>query len=279
MTNHYDTLGINESATSDEIKKAYRKLAKKNHPDKNPNNPKSSENFKKISEAYEELGDDRKRAQYDTARKMTGGFAGAGGFQDIFNTFRNSSGFSDAFDSMYGRRNRGADIRVSMQVNIMDVYFGTQRTIDLSPYGHGSVKINIPKGINSGTSLKLHGMGNRHPSNPAAKPGDLIVQIHVIKSLDVIATHNDIWVDYSIPFYDLFLGCEISISNPFYSIKVDVPPKSYEGKVLRIADKGMPIYNTTKYGSLMIKLHAKNFELDNEQIKLVKEIKNIQDKK
>tara|TARA_R110002096_G_scaffold369913_1_gene563377 strand:- start:1245 stop:2081 length:837 start_codon:yes stop_codon:yes gene_type:complete len=278
MTNHYDTLGINENASKEEIKKAYRNLAKTNHPDKNPNNPSSPENFKKISEAYEELGDDRKRQQYDTARKMTGGFPG-GGFNDMFDVFRNSQGFSDAFDNMYGRQNKGADVRASVQINVMDVYFGSQRMLDLSQYGHGQLNVSIPRGIISGSTLRLNGKGQRHPSNPEAPPGDLLVQIHILKSPDVIILNNDIWIDYSIPFYDLLLGSEITISNPFYSISVDVPVNSYEGKVLRIANKGMPIYNTASYGSLMIKLHTNNFELNNEQTELVKQIKNIQDKK
>tara|TARA_B100001250_G_C19787344_1_gene784807 strand:- start:800 stop:1648 length:849 start_codon:yes stop_codon:yes gene_type:complete len=282
MTNHYDTLGVNENATQDQIKKAYRKLAKENHPDKNPDNPNSSEQFKKISEAYEQLGDDRKRAEYDTARQMGGGFgsfSGSGDFNDVFNMFRNSAGFTDAFNNMYGRRNKGANISASIQVNIMDVYYGTSKIIDLSSHGHGKVKINIPKGINNGSRLKLNGKGQRHPMNPELPSGDLIVQIHMIHSPDVIIQNNDIWVDYNVPFYDMFLGCEIHVSNPFYSISIDVPPNSHEGKVLRIANKGMPIYNTARYGNLMVKLHLSNIELDNEQIKLINQIKQIQDKK
>ena len=86
-------------------------------------------------------------------------------------------------------------------------------------------------------------------------------------------------IDYYLPFYDLFLGTEIIISNIFYRINVNVPPKSYEGKVLRIANKGMPIYNTNQYGNLMIKLHIENFDLNNEQVELIQQIKDIQNKK
>ena len=193
--------------------------------------------------------------------------------------FRNSAGFSEAFNNMYGRREKGANISASIQVNIMDVYYGTSKVLDLSSQGHGKVKINIPRGINNGARLKVHGKGQRHPMNPELPPGDLIVQIHVIPSPDVITQHNDIWVDYTLPFYDMFLGCEINVSNPFYSITIDVPPNSQEGKVLRIANKGMPIYNTNQYGNLMIKLHIENFELNNEQIRLVQQIKDIQNKK
>ena len=281
MTSHYDTLGVNENATSSEIKKAYRKLAKENHPDKNPNNPQSSEKFKQISEAYEELGDDRKRAKYDQARKMSSGFnfGGSGDFQDIFNTFRNSGGFADAFNNMYGRRSRGNDIKASFQVSIKDVYYGTDITIDLSQHGHGKVKIKIPKGIKDGSMLRINGKGASHPLDPNLPNGDLLVTIFVIQSREIIIGGSDIWIDYYLPFYDLFLGTEIIISNIFYRINVNVPPKSYEGKVLRIANKGMPIYNTARYGNLMVKLHTSNLELDNEQIKLIKQIKQIQDKK
>ena len=276
MISHYDTLGINESATSDEIKKAYRRLAKENHPDKNPDNPQSSEKFKQISEAYEQLGDDRKRAEYDSARKMGGGFTGSGNFQDIFNAFRNTNGFSDAFDHMYGRRNKGNDVRASIQITIQDVYYGSNAMLDLSPHGHGKIKIKIPKGIQDGAKLKLNGKGARHISNPNLPNGDLIVTIFVIRNMNVIVSGHDIWLDYYLPFYDLFLGTEIKITNEFYSISVNVPPKSYEGKVLRIANKGMPIYNTSSYGHLMVKLHIENFELNSEQIELLHQIKKAQ---
>jgi len=276
MTSHYDTLGVSENASPEEIKKAYRRLAKESHPDKNPDNPKSAETFKNISKAYEELGDVRKKQQYDTARRMSGGFSDMGG---VFNSFRNSSSFSDAFNSMYGERTKGADIRASIQVSLMDVYYGTRKTIDMSLQGFGIVHINVPKGIQNGATLRVNGKGQRHPSNPELPPGDLLVQIHFLYSEDVIIQGDDIWIDHALTFYDLLLGSEIEIVNPFYSISVTVPPKSYQGKVLRIVNKGMPIYNTASYGSLMIKLHVNNVELNDEQTKLVREIKEIQDKK
>jgi curved DNA-binding protein len=281
MTSHYDTLGVNENATTEEIKKAYRKLAKENHPDKNPNNPQSSEKFKQISEAYEQLGDDRRRAEYDNARKMSGGFnfEGSGDFQDIFNMFRNSGGFADAFNTRYGRRNKGGDVRASVQVTVRDVYYGTEAMLDLFQHGHGKLKVKIPKGIRDGAVLRLHGKGAPHPVNPNLPHGDLLVTIFVIQSPEIIVGGSDIWIDYYLPFYDLFLGTEITISNIFYTISVSVPPKSYEGKVLRIANKGMPIYNTSKYGNLMVKLHIENFELNNQQVELLQQIKDIQNKK
>lgn len=261
---YYDTLGVDKEATSDVIKKAYRKLAKLHHPDKETGN---ADKFKEISEAYEHIGDDLNRKKYDTAQTMGGGMN-----NDFFNAFRNSPGFSNMFDGAFGTRAKGPDIRASVHLNIHDVYNGTEKLFDL---GGTKFNLRIPKGIRNGTRLKINGRGGEHPMNSEAPNGDLIVTCHVLPSSEIIVNGNDIWVDVVLPFYDLMLGTEVTITNAFYSIKVQIPKGSHIGKVLRIASKGIPIYKTEGYGNLMVKLSSAIIELSEEQYKLLEEIKDI----
>jgi len=260
---YYDTLGIDENATQDVIKKTYRKLAKKHHPDTDSGN---ADKFKEISEAYEHLGDELKRKKYDTARQMTGNYSG------FFEQFRNSEDFSSMFDGAYGTPTKGPDMIVSIQLTLSDVYYGAERLIDT---GITKFNLKIPKGICNGNKLKLKGRGGVHPINSNAPKGDIIVTCHVLPSMEVIVNGSDIWVDVDLPFYDLILGTSVNIKTPFYSIKVDVPRGSYNGKVLRIKGQGIPIYKSDGYGNLMVKLNVVKTKLNKEQYELIERIKKI----
>jgi len=261
---YYDILKINENATQDVIKRAYRKLAKQHHPDTKSGN---ADKFKEVSEAYEHLGDELKRKKYDTARQMSGGIDG-----EFFNRFRNSPDFASMFDGVFGTRAKGPDMIVSIQLTLSDVYYGTERLIDT---GHTKFNLKIPKGIGNGNKLKLKGRGGVHPMNSTAPRGDIIVTCHVLPSLDVIVNGSDIWFDVDLPFYDLLLGTSVTITTPFYSINVDVPRGSYNGKVLRIKGQGIPIYKSEGYGNLMVKLNVIKTELNEEQYNLIEQIKLI----
>lgn len=261
---YYDTLGINENATQDAIKKAYRKLAKQHHPDTESGN---ADKFREVSEAYENLGDELKRKKYDTARQMSNGMGA-----DFFEQFRNSPDFASMFDGSFGTRAKGPDMIVSIQLTLNDVYHGTERLIDT---GRTKFNLKIPKGIGNGNKLKLKGRGGDHPINPNAPKGDIIVTCHVLPNTEVIVNGSDIWVDVDLPFYDLLLGTSVNINTPFYSIKVDVPKGSYNGKVLRIKGQGIPIYKSEGYGNLMVKLNVIKTELNEEQYNLIEQIKLI----
>lgn len=267
MQSYYDILEIDEHATQGAIKKAYRRLAKIHHPDKESGN---ADKFREISEAYECLGDELERKKYDAAREMSGGGADYyGGFE---NFFRNNPDFASMFDESFGTKAKGPDIKFSIQLTIFEVYYGTERLIDV---GHSRFNLKIPKGINNGNKLKIKGRGGEHPVNSSAPRGDIIVICNVLPSPDVIVNGSDIWVDVNLPFYDLLLGTEVNIANPFYSININVPKDSYDGKVLRIAGKGMPIYKSEGYGNLMVKLNSFSPSLNEEQYNLLEQIRDI----
>ena len=260
---HYQTLGVNENASQDEIKKAYRKLVRQYHPDKQGGD---EEMFKKVAEAYEHLGTPERRQQYDAKRR--------GGFGNLEDLFRQFSGSNFGFDSNFGFQAKGQDVRISFNLSLEEVYFGTTKYVDL---GYTQLNVNIPKGVRAGSKLRLSGKGQPHPLNSGAPPGDLIISISIIPDNRLIVNGDDIWVDYAAPFYDLIMGIDIEIKTLVNSVKTKIPPNSYDGKVLRITGQGMPIYKQNAYGNLMVKLRSTNVELNDQQLELVKQIKDIQD--
>lgn len=262
---YYATLGVDENATQDEIKKAYRKLSKQFHPDVNPN---GAEKFKDIADAYDTLGNEQKKAQYDAyssnQRFSNSGFYGREDLSDMFDQV-----FSNAFGGQ--SRQRGYDFRVDMHISFGEAYTGTSKTFDLDG---GRVSVDFKPGLLNGQKFKLKGKGAPHKLNSSLPNGDLIVTVHVIPQADFILNGNDIWVEKSIPWWDIMLGCEISILTPEGYINIKVPKGSYPGKTLRIKEKGFPIYDTKNKGAILCRLNATYPELNEEQLEYIHKIKN-----
>jgi len=261
---YYDTLGVTEQATKDEIKKAYRKLSKQHHPDMNGGDDAK---FKEIAEAYEHLSDDVKRAQYDASRMNP--FANMGG-----NGFAFDGNLSDMFNQFFGgdpRRARGQNHTIMMNISFMDAYKGSEKVFALNGE---HVRVNIPRGVKTGTKLRMKGKGQINPYNPSAGRGDLIINIQVQPDPIFIVNGDDIWIDYNLPWWNIITGCKIDVELPDGSmIKVPVNKNSYHHKTLRVKDKGWPIYNTNQNGSLMIRLNVTFPELDDSMINKVNELK------
>lgn len=262
---YYEVLGVEETATADQIKKAYRQLSKQHHPDMNGGDDAQ---FKEIAEAYEHLSDDVKRAQYDASRMNP--FANMGG-----NGFAFDGNLSDMFNQFFGgdpRKARGQDHTVIANIAFSDTYTGTERNFQINGE---TLKINIPPGSKSGNKFRLRGKGQINPYNPSAGRGDLIIQLQVQPDPNFILHGDDIYIDYTLPWWDLITGTKISITLPDNTtIKVPVSENSQGGRILRVKDKGFPIYNTSRRGMLMIKLNASFPNLDTETIQTVNEIKN-----
>ena len=262
--NCYEVLGVASDASQSDIKKAYRDLVKVHHPDIGG----SEERFKQISEAYETLSDPQKRQDYDFKQSMGGG----SNFHEFFSRF--GGDFSNMFNQSFGGQARGMDIRLNVNLDLEEVYHGTRKYIDI---GNGGFNLNVPPGVQNGARLKVSGKGQPHPVNSSAPPGDLIVIIQYIPDPEIIIQGPDIWMDLAIEPLDLLLGIKVSIKNKLYELTVNVPKNSYEGKVLRISGKGMPIYNTSDRGNLMIKLRTLPPKLNDEQLNLIKQVKELND--
>ena len=262
---YYDVLGVEESATADQIKKAYRKLSKQHHPDMNGGDDAK---FKEIAEAYEHLSDDMKRSQYDASRMNPFANMGSQGFAFDGN-------LSDMFNQFFGgdpRKARGQNHTVVANVPFNDTYTGTDRQFQINGE---TLKISIPPGAKSGMKFRLKGKGQINPYNPSAGRGDLIIQLQVQPDPNFILHGDDLYIDYTLPWWDLITGTKITVGLPDgTSIKVPVSENSHVGRVLRVKDKGFPIYNTSSRGMLMIKLNASFPSLDKETIQKVNEIKN-----
>lgn len=258
---YYNLLNVGQTATVDEIKKSYRTLVKKHHPDRGGDEVI----FKQINEAYEILSDSQKRNAYDAQINFKQSNA-----WNLF--YQNGSSFAEMFDDVYGQTAKGPDVTVRVNISLIEVYQGSVRHIETDTE---SFNIKIPKGITDGAKLKVKGKGRPHPVNSSAPRGDIIIIMQILPDSNLIVNGNDIWIDYTLPFYDMLLGGKFKIETPVNKVNITIPKNSYDGKILRIIGMGMPIYNENKYGNMMIKLRSSGIELTPEQLELVKKIKDL----
>lgn len=255
MSNYYDTLGVDKNASDSEIKKAYRKLAMKYHPDKNGD----ADKFREISEAYDVLGDPSKKEQYDRFGSVDGNPFGSG------NPF-GTGGFNEMFEQFFGKREvnkKGDDIRVNMTISFEEAYYGSRK--EFSVNGE-RLSMNFKPGLKTGQQFRIHGKGGYNPYNAESPRGDVIIHINVLHDSVFIIQGDNLWIEKVLNWYEILLGGKIKINSPEGEILVKIPPKSTPGKVLRIANKGFPIYNTNNKGNLLIKLVADWSKIEDEDL-------------
>ena len=243
MKNFYETLGVKEGSTQDEIKKAYRKLAVQYHPDKNP---EGGEKFKEISEAYEVLGDENKRSQYDRSRRFSDD-----NFSFMYDTVF-TQGWSSAFDDIYGGNGvkKGPDFIVQVTLTMKEAYTGTSRDVTVNGKTY---KVNIKKGVDSGQKLRIKGLGHAHPFNSNLSKGDLIIIPTVLMDERFIRRGADLFIDVPVHIYTILAGGKIELPTPEGSMIHDIQPMS-TGTVM-IPGCGMPYYDSDRKGNLMVKIH------------------------
>lgn len=262
MINYYDALGVDSTASSDTIKKAYRTLSKQHHPDMGGDDAK----FKEIAEAYEHLSNDVKRAQYDA--NLMNPFANMGG-----HGFHFDGNFADMFNQHFNqdpRKSRGQNHTVIANISFKDAYTGAEKSFRIN---NEFFDIRVPAGAQSGQKIRFSGKGHANPYNPSAERGDLIIQLQIQQDPSFILQGADIWVEYNLPWWDIITGTKIDVKLPDDSmIKVPVGKNSHNHKTLRVKNKGWPIYNNER-GSLMIRLNAIFPELDDSTIAKVDKIK------
>lgn len=263
--NHYTTLGVDKTATQSEIKKAYRKLSMKHHPDRGGDENR----FKEIADAYAVIGDEQKRQQYDMASENPfANFGNMGGmdgnFSDLFNQFFNGRGAQQA---------RGSDVNVDMHISFNEAFLGCSKSFEINGEAH---VINLKPGAKSGQKFRLAGKGQPHRFNSQLPRGDLYVNIHVQMSSEfIIDQNNDIWIEISLPWYEIIAGTKITIDTLDGAISIKVAENTPPGKVLRIKEKGWPNYNTGIRGSLMCKLNPSYPELNEQQLEYIKKVNHL----
>jgi DnaJ-class molecular chaperone len=254
----YTVLGVKRNASQGDIQKAYRRLAKKLHPDLNPGNKRAEEQFKEVSAAYDLLGDTDKRARYDRGEIDASGaerpqqhfyrdFA-EGGSQ-----YTNDAGFSDfaaddILSQIFGRGGRanvrmpGADAHYRLELDFLDAINGGKRHITLPD---GSVlDVNIPPGTRDGQVLRLRGKGR--PGIGGGPAGDALVEIEVRPHRIFTRKGDDIHVDLPISLREAVLGGKVKVPTPAGSVTMTVPRWSNTGTVLRLKGKGVPRVDGSK---------------------------------
>ena len=286
FVDYYKTLGVAKNASADDIKKAYRKLARKLHPDVNPNDKEAHKKFQQINEAHEVLSDPEKRKKYDQygenwkhaeqseqARKQQGqqaggGFGGFGGFGEGFGggeEYTYSSGdegsFSDFFESLFGggrsRRSqakyRGQDYNAELQLSLRDAYVTHKQTLTINGK---NVRITIPAGVENGQQIRLKGYGS--PGANGGPNGDLFITFVIPNEPDLKREGNNLYKTEDLDLYTAMLGGEKTIDTLSGKIKLKVAPETQNGAKVRLKGKGFPVYKKEgQFGDLYITWNIK----------------------
>ncbi len=304
---YYKVLGVERSASQDDIRKAFRKLARKYHPDVAEDKAQAEDKFKELNEAYEVLSDPEKREKYDQLgpdwqhmRDFTpppgggGGFAGArtgggasgGGFEYHFD----GTGFSDFFEQFFGQRTRGGgfagygdmgtasmphrgrDIEAEILVTLEEVMHGGQRVLTLQRTG-------IPGETGSAHTIRvripkgveegqmIRCAGMGEPGNQGGDPGDLFLRVALQRHPDFVITGQDLHHELPIPPWDAVLGGQATIPTPHGRIELKVPAGTANGTELRLRGKGLPKGSGSAHGDLYCKIRLEVPESTTEEAK------------
>jgi len=271
--NYYDILGVAKGAAEEDIKKAYRKLAVKYHPDKNAGNKEAEENFKAVNEAYEVLSDPEKRKMYDRFGKdwkhykesgpqardfdwsrFTGQRQGAYSGSDYGDMFGGDGFFDSFFGQGFGGRRRraqtfrGQDITAEINITLKDAYDGAEQLFKI---GAQTIKLKIKKGIKDKEVLRLAGQGALSPNG--GPKGDLLLTVNVVSDEIFERKGNDLYCDVPVDLYTAILGGKVNVKTLKGTVKLDIPKESANDMKLRLSGLGMPDYDRPgTYGDLMV---------------------------
>ena len=273
MKDPYKILGVTTASSESDIKKAYRKLAKENHPDKVNGN---EEKFKEIADAYDTLGNPQKKAQYDQKQANPFGAGFGGGFSEsMFEDLLKNQNFSGAFNQKYGYNQKGRNTTGILRITLADAYYGTSRDVNI---GMKTIKIDIPAGIRSGQQLRLKGLGQRGQTEELS--GDLIMTIEVINDNNFFVDNQGLHTIKNISMFSAILGGKETVDCFDKTITFSVPPGTANGKVLRVKGKGFPIYKQAGFSDLLISVIVDvPTDLDLEDKAMIQKIKNKKDGK
>jgi len=299
--NYYRILGVDEDASQDQIKKAYRKLALRYHPDKNSGDKRSEEKFKDISEAHAVLGDPVKRKKYDqlganwdqyeqsgfdpgsqrfSGRRPqgshfygshgnpSGGFMGReGGFSDFFQSFFGGMGSGPrGFEDLFNDEPAG-DLAGEIRISLREAFLGADRIVDL---GNEKIKVSIKPGAYEGLKLRVKGKGQRASRG---SQGNLYLTVHVNPDPEFIRKGNDLYINVPVDLFTALLGGKVGIQTLSGPLKISIPEGSQNDMKLRLKGRGMPVYGKPDRGDLFVQLKVKlPVKLNATQKELVKEL-------
>lgn len=299
---YYKILGVEKTASQADIKKAYRALAKKYHPDKNKGDKTAENKFKDISEAYEVLGDKDKRTQYDQLganwrQFQHGGRPGGGQYQgyggggfsqeDINEMFGGGAGggFSDFFQQFFGggggfgqaaggrtRAHKGHDYQAEMEISLEEAYNGTSRLITTDKQ---QLRITTKPGVADGQTLRIKGKGG--PAAAGGESGDLYIKVLIRPHPTFKRKGDDLYTDLNLDMYTAILGGETHVDTMSGKIKLKIPAGTQSGKSLRLRGKGMPHYGKPdQHGDLYVKINVVlPTDLSSEERSLLEKLRDL----
>jgi curved DNA-binding protein len=271
---YYQVLGLQKNATEDDIKKAYRKLARKFHPDLNPNDKEAHKKFQQINEANEVLSDPEKRKKYDQygkdwqhAEAFEKARQGQEHAQRTYSTGQAFGGqfdddqFSDFFESMFGRsagggrqsaKFRGQDYEAELHLNLEDAYHTHKQTLTINGK---NLRITIPAGIENGQKIKLKGQGG--PGINGGPEGDLYITFNISDHPKFKRLGNDLYMTATIDLYTAVLGGDTTVDTMSGKVKIKVPAGTQNGSKIKLRGKGFPVYKKeNEFGDLYVTYHV-----------------------
>jgi curved DNA-binding protein len=304
---YYKVLGVSKTANQEEIRKAYRALAIKLHPDKNQGDNKAEERFKEVNEAYEVLGDPEKRKKYDQlgndwkqyqeagqgayewsgyqgAQPGTGGrayyqgnyediFGGEGDFSDFFNAFFGNVGSHGNTRKRAGAR--GQDLSTELEVTLEEAFKGTSRILGIDDQ---KIRIKLKPGVHDGQELRIKGKGGKGVG--AGESGDIYLKIKIVPGPDYYLKGKDIIYTVPVDVYTAILGGKIEVETLAGRFSVPVPKGSQNGRRLRLKGKGMPVYDQNEQnGDLYLQINVViPSNLNEEELKLFNRLQELNKK-
>ena len=269
---YYEVLGVNKTATEDEIKKAYHKLARKYHPDLNPDDADAKVKFQRLNEAQEVLLDPEKRKKYDKYgqnwqqaeqyeksrqyQQQGGDYRGGGGFGEEYSGSFDESQFSDFFESLFGHRAgggrqakfRGQDYHAEMHLTLQEAYTTHKRTFNV---GGQDLRITIHAGIADGQKIKLKGHGGEGVNG--GPKGDLYITFHITEDPVFKRSGDDLYITVNLDLFTAILGGEITLVTLAGPVKLKINPETPNGSRVRLKGKGFPVYRQeNQFGDLFV---------------------------
>ncbi len=282
FVDYYKILGVAEKATPKEIKNAYRKLARKYHPDLHPNDKDAKHNFQQINEANEVLSDPDKRIKYDQYGKDWQHGAEAQQSHPYQNQ-SSGSDFSDFFASMFGgnpnsgrsrqMKFKGEEYQTEIRLNLVDAYETHKQTLNVNGQ---KIRITIPAGIENGQTIRIKGHGGSGING--GPNGDLFITFSIADDSEFERIGNNLFTDVDLNLYTAILGGEITIETLKGQVKLKVKPETQNGSKIKLKGKGFPLYRREGvFGDLQVTYHIKiPTNLSEKQIQLFRELFDLQ---